>query len=47
MSFRFRMDIVSLAHNFIFWAQKLTYYVSFWIQKLTHNVSFWIQKLLK
>ena len=28
------IDIVLLAHNFSFWAQKLTHYVSFWIQKI-------------
>ena len=40
-------DIVSLAHNVSFWAQKLTHYVSFWAQKLNHYVSFWAQKTLK
>jgi hypothetical protein len=41
----YTMDIVSLAHNVSFWAQKLTHYVRFWAQKLTHYVSFWIQKI--
>ena len=40
-------DIVSLAHNVSFWAQKPTHYVSFWAQKLNHYVSFWVQKTLK
>ena len=39
-----KIDIVSLAHNASFWAQKLTYFVSFWARKLNHYVSFWIQK---
>ena len=41
------LDIVSLAHNVSFWAQKLTHSISFWAQKLTHYVSFWAQKTLK
>ena len=40
-------DIVSLAHNVSFWAQKLTHSVSFWTQKLTHYDGFWAQKTLK
>ena len=34
-------DIVSLAHNVSFWAQKLTHYVSFW------DINFRRQKTLK
>ena len=33
-------DIVSLAHNVSFWAQKLTHSVSFWDQKMNLYVSF-------
>ena len=40
-------DIVSLAHNVSFWAQKLTHSVSFWALKLTHYDGFWAQKTLK
>jgi hypothetical protein len=40
-------DIVSLAHNVSFWAQKLTHSISLCAQKLNHYVSFWAQKTLK
>ena len=38
------MDIVSLAHNVSFWAQKLKHSVSFWAQKLIHYNDFWLLK---
>ena len=34
------MDIVSLAHNVSFWAQKLTYFVNLWIQKTVKLANF-------